>query len=562
MYYQWTDFGITPVKTEEPQNVDVAIVGGGPVGLSLGVALQKQGIDVVILEKQTQVSDGSRAITMNRDTLAFLARLGIADDFMERAQERQRSIVFQGDEELWRTTYSKEEHERWPSLALLQQCWIEDILLKKLLSFTPDAIRWGHEVTAADQNIDHATLSVQAGDQTYDISAKIVVATDGARGQVRRSLDLQYQNVIPQRGADTNFVICDFIMDYELESGRRLFIGPDYASDSVTLFHSQPLGVWRLDYEVPAGMTPEEASSPEAARERVTTHLAMMGIEATPELKWVTTYRAMGRTLDRYRHGRIVFAGDAAHQSPIFGGRGLNMGFGDINALAWRVPEALTDNMDVLDDYSDERTFVVRRTLQALTPVCMFMTSADLQSRILRNQVMELLPKAPALKELIDGHNATQVLAFPVGDEIYQPLREIIVESPDLGTRYLSELLPAGHFSITLVSLDGNSDGQARLSITDRTTDYSFEVHAHPQMVEERLGLSLGNLLVGRPDRMVTTHNVDSESIEGIPLTKLQQSFISLSAELAESDAESLDTEEIRTKLLVAATNAMDGIAA
>ncbi|MFF3036686.1 FAD-dependent oxidoreductase [Arthrobacter citreus] len=563
MYYQWENFAVSPVDADEENAVhDVAIVGGGPVGLSLAASLQRQGLDVILLEARTQVSDGSRAITMNRDSLSFFSRLGLAEEFLAMAQTRQRSIVFHGREELWRTEFGPETNERWPSLALLQQCWIEHLLIGKLGADASSVLRWGHAVTGIEQNTGSVTLQIDAGGQRYRTAARYVVGADGARGITRKSLGLQYRDVIPKRGADTNFVICDFTMDYQLESGRRLFIGPEYAPDSVSIFHSQPFDVWRLDYEVPQGLTAEEAATPEAAEARVREHLAMMGIDADPQLLWVTTYRAMGRTLDSYRHGRVIFVGDAAHQSPIFGGRGLNMGFGDVNALAWRLPLALSGDESQLDDYSRERTHVVRNTLEALTPVCLFMTSADEQSRVLRSEVMNLLPEAPRLKELVDGHAATQVSAFPLPrsrpNAVARPLRDLVVVTESQQECFLSELLPVGGFAVTLLPHRPAGPGSVFLQLRDAAGDEAMVVTAPRHVVSQRLGLeSAGDTLIGRPDEMVSvvpvTPEVGAEAdadADHPPLTELQESFVRLSLRMAEEDGGTVGSAEVRALLM------------
>lgn len=570
MYYEWQQFGVSPAPGPDDDTIhDVAIIGGGPVGLALALALRQQGTNVVLVEARTQISDGSRALTLNRESLAFLDTIGVSDDFMKLAQPRQRNVVFQGTEELWRTEYSLEQGERWPTLALLQQCWLEDILVAKLRQEAPDALRWGHAVTDVTDVGDAVVLDVDADGATYRLKARYVIGTDGARGTTRRSLGLEYHDVIPRRGADTNFIICDFSMDHDLPPGRRLFIGPDYAPDSVAILHSQPFDVWRLDYQIPDGLTPEEAATPEAGEARVRQHLAMMGIDAAPKIHWVTTYRALGRSLSAYRHGRVLFAGDSAHQSPIFGGRGLNMGLGDVNALAWRLPLALAGGTQHLDDYSQERTFVVKRTLQALTPVCLFMTSAEESSKLLRREIMSLLPEMPGLRELIDGHAAAQISQFPLGPNAAgvrgEPLRELRVATESHEVRFLSELLPGGHFSLKRLSGAGAGDGSIALQLrSEEPFPNAGEIAGEGSMqvlwatnedLCDRLALrSEGDVLWGRPDRVVYSENLAAKiAVDNDPQTDLQRLFVELSSSLLSPEGRQLDATAIRESLREAA---------
>ncbi|MCK8673202.1 FAD-dependent oxidoreductase [Rhodococcus sp. HM1] len=571
MYYEWQQFDPSPVPdTAESSRVhDVAVIGGGPVGLATAIALQRRGIDAVVLEARTQLSDGSRALTLNRESLHFLDTIGVSEDFMKLAQPRSRSIVFHGSTELWRTEYETELHERFPQLALLQQCWLEHVLLDNLRARAPHAIRWGHTVTGIDDLGDKVRIDVDAHGSNYQLRARYVIGADGARGVTRRLLGLRYEDVVPRRSADARFIICDFSMDYDLPPGRRLFIGPDYAPDSVAILHSQPFDVWRLDYQVPEGTDPEAAATPETAETRVREHLSMMGIDAEPTILWVTTYRALGRTLPRYRQGRVLFAGDAAHQSPIFGGRGLNMGFGDVNALAWRLPFALAGDDTPLDEYSAERTHVVSRTLDALTPVSLFMTSADEASRTLRREVMSLLPEAPALRELIDGHAAAHISDFPVdaadSGVVGRPLSELRVTTQTGEERYLTELLPPHHFRIERLSDSSDDAGTATLLLRDEgskspiaDTHESAATHvviASEDAVRERLGLTaVGDALVGRPDRVVYVR--DSAAVAPVddrPHSALQRVFVELSDSMSALGVDGFRTAAARDSLRAAA---------
>src|SRR3546814_8043187 len=93
--------------------------------------------------------------------------------------------------------------------------------------------------------------------------------------------------------------------------------------------HRQPENVWRIDYQVGDDEDPEEAVKPENVLPRVQSHLDMIGETAPWKPLWISIYNAKCLTLDSYRHGRVLFAGDAGHLVPIFGVRGLNSGLDD-----------------------------------------------------------------------------------------------------------------------------------------------------------------------------------------------------------------------------------------
>lgn len=117
--------------------------------------------------------------------------------------------------------------------------------------------------------------------------------------------------------------------------------------------HREPHGIWRVDYQLSPGETPEEALRPESLKERIDAQLKMIGFEGTPwEMDWNSVYSARTLTLPEYVHKRIVFTGDAAHLLPIFGVRGANTAFQDAQSLGWHLafvikglaPEQLMQN--------------------------------------------------------------------------------------------------------------------------------------------------------------------------------------------------------------------------
>ena len=119
--------------------------------------------------------------------------------------------------------------------------------------------------------------------------------------------------------------------------------------------HRQPDDIWRIDYQLRAGQSTEEALQPAAVAEFVQRHLDAIGESHLPwKTVWTSVYRAGAMTLSSYRHNRVLFAGNAAHAMPIFGVRGLNSGFDDADNLAWKlalVARSVSD-ASLLDSYS------------------------------------------------------------------------------------------------------------------------------------------------------------------------------------------------------------------
>src|SRR5690606_24331941 len=107
------------------------------------------------------------------------------------------------------------------------------------------------------------------------------------------------------------------------------------------LMHRQPDGLWRIDYQLRADEDSDEAVRPENVLPVIRSQLEMLGYRGDWRPIWMSMYRANAVSLERYRHGRVLFAGDAAHLVPIFGVRGLNSGFEDAWNLVWKLARAV-----------------------------------------------------------------------------------------------------------------------------------------------------------------------------------------------------------------------------
>src|SRR5690349_18988592 len=134
------------------------------------------------------------------------------------------------------------------------------------------------------------------------------------------------------------FVIADIRVALPLPTERLAFFAPDWNPGNTVLMHREPHGIWRVDFQLPAGETPEQALQPDSLKARIDASLAMVGhAGARWESDWASVYSARTLTLPHYRSGRVLFTGDAAHLLPIFGVRGANTAFQDSQSLGWHL---------------------------------------------------------------------------------------------------------------------------------------------------------------------------------------------------------------------------------
>jgi 3-(3-hydroxy-phenyl)propionate hydroxylase len=140
----------------------------------------------------------------------------------------------------------------------------------------------------------------------------------------------------------------------------------------------------------------------------------MIGERDDWKLVWISMYRANALTLDSYRHGRVLFAGDAAHLVPIFGVRGLNSGIEDTHNLAWKLGGVVKGRaaLGLLDSYSEERVYAARENLRYSTKSTEFMAPPSHAFSLMREAVLSLARRHPWLQSLINPRQ-TAAIGFP-----------------------------------------------------------------------------------------------------------------------------------------------------
>ncbi|MBT2321604.1 FAD-dependent monooxygenase [Variovorax paradoxus] len=337
----------------------VVIAGGGPVGMALALGLANHGVKSVILEADDTVCVGSRAACVSRRSLEIIERLGALPAFLAKGLAWTGGRSFYKTREVFRFEMPHDEHQKLPPMINLEQYYIEQYLLDAIVrrnAATPGLIdiRWGTELTGFSQDDEGVALQARNALGSYTLQAEWLAGCDGGQSFVRKSLGLNLEGT----AYEGRYVIIDIELHSKHPTERRAWFDPPWNPGSTVLMHRQPDDIWRIDYQLRAGQSTEEALQPAAVQEFVQRHLEAIGEGHLPwKTVWTSVYRAGAMTLDSYRHGRVLFAGNAAHAMPIFGVRGLNSGFDDADNLAWKlalVARGVSD-ASLLDSYSQER---------------------------------------------------------------------------------------------------------------------------------------------------------------------------------------------------------------
>ena len=387
----------TDLKVTPPLRKPLIVIGAGPVGLAAAVDARLRGLPVLVLDDDKTVSVGSRAVCYAKRSLEVLDRLGVAEPACNLGVRWNIGRTFLEEDEVYQFNLVPDAGHKRPGMINLQQYHIEEMLIARALELGAD-IRWQHKVTAVTRHDDRATLTVETPDGQFDIEADWLVVADGARSPVRRHLGLDIEGRVFQ----DRFLIADVIMKADYPAERWFWFDPPFHPNQSVLLHKQSNNVWRIDFQLGWDADPEEEKKPEKVIPRLQ---AMLGDDRPFELEWVSIYTFQCRRMTDFRHGRVLFVGDAAHQVSPFGARGANSGFQDADDLMWKLGLVIKGQAPerLLDTYALDRQFAADENIMNSTRSTDFITPKSRTSKTFRNQVLALARHYPFARKLVNS---------------------------------------------------------------------------------------------------------------------------------------------------------------
>jgi 3-(3-hydroxy-phenyl)propionate hydroxylase len=387
-----------------PARHPVVVVGAGPVGLVAAIDLARQGVPVVVLDDNDRVSSGSRAICFAKRQLEILDRLGCADPVVDKGVQWNLGKVFFDERQVFEFNLLPEGGHKRPAFVNLQQYYLETYLVEHALALRtagkPIEVRGGNKVIGLADQGNGVSLTVETPDGPYDLRADYVIACDGANSPIRRMLGLDFIG----RVFEDNFLIADVVMpdSPKFPVERRFWFDPPFNRGQSALLHKQPDNVWRIDLQLGWNIDRQQEAKPEKVIPRLK---AFLGEDADFTLEWISIYTFQCRRMERFRHGRILFAGDAAHQVSPFGARGANSGLQDADNLAWKLKLVIdgTAPETLLDSYDAERIYGADENILNSSRSTDFITPKSEISRLFRDAVLDLSEHYPATRPMVNS---------------------------------------------------------------------------------------------------------------------------------------------------------------
>jgi 3-(3-hydroxy-phenyl)propionate hydroxylase len=381
-----------------PRRRPVVVVGAGPVGLAAAIDLAQSGLPVLLLDDDKTVSVGSRGLCYAKRTLEILDRLGCGDAVVDKGVGWSVGRTFHRDAEVFSFDLLPEPDHRRPGMVNLQQYYLEQYLVERAQQLPDLELRWLNKVVEVRPDNRGVALTVETTEGRYTLECDWFVVADGARSPVRRMLDLDIEGKVFQ----DRFLIADVVMKAHFPAERWFWFDPPFHPNQSVLLHREADNVWRIDFQLGWDADPEAEKKPERVIPRIQ---AMLGKDHAFDLEWVSVYTFQCRRMQKFRHGRVLFVGDAAHQVSPFGARGANSGIQDVDNLCWKLRLVIegkaTDGL--LDTYSDERVAAAEENLLNSTRSTDFITPKSPVSKDFRNAVLTLAGEYPFARALVNS---------------------------------------------------------------------------------------------------------------------------------------------------------------
>lgn len=335
------------MTTAKKYSTDVIIIGAGPVGLTIANGLGQSGVKVTVVEQLDQLIDYPRAIGIDDESLRTLQSVGLIDKVLPHTTPDHAMRFLTPSGRCFADIQPKTREFGWPRRNAFVQPFVDAVLLEGLERFKNVDVRFSRSVQTFKQFPDHVEVQVQNKDGEIEvITGKYLVACDGGNSYVRRMLNIPFEG----ETAPNQWIVVDIANDPLATPHIYLCCDPVRPYVSAALPH----GIRRFEFMVMPGETQEELSQPE--------NMAKLLSKVLPNTENIDVirnrvYTHNARIASRFRDGRVLLAGDAAHIMPVWQGQGYNSGLRDAFNLSWKLAMVVQGKVSdkVLDTYQVER---------------------------------------------------------------------------------------------------------------------------------------------------------------------------------------------------------------
>jgi 2-polyprenyl-6-methoxyphenol hydroxylase-like FAD-dependent oxidoreductase len=371
---------------------EVLIVGAGPTGLALSIALHQAGVDHILIDRLSEGQNTSRAGVIHAQTLDSLAALGVSDELVARGLKVNNFTVRDRDKALLRLRFDALPSGH-PYLLMLPQNITEQVLASRITTLG-GVIHRRVTATCAEQDSAGARVTVNGPDGEQVISARYVVGADGMNSVVRQATGIGFDGGT----YEDSFVLADVRLNWPLGQHEvSLFFSPA----GLVVVAPLPGG----SYRVVATMdnAPEHLSKSDV--QAVMDSRGPQASNATVlDVLWSSRFRLHHRLANSYRCGRLILMGDAAHVHSPAGGQGMNTSLVDAVVLGETLAGVVGRNRPetMLDVYESLRRPAAARVLGLAGRLTDMATTHGIFKRAARNVLLSFVDLVPIVKRQIE----------------------------------------------------------------------------------------------------------------------------------------------------------------
>ncbi|WP_420310799.1 FAD-dependent monooxygenase [Streptomyces sp. YS-B37] len=437
----------------------VVIAGGGPVGLWLAAELRLNDISVTVLETRTEIDDRSKALTVHPRGIEVLASRGIHQRFLDESLKISTghfaNLSGRLDFSVLDTPF--------PYTLFIPQARTE-ALFEEYARDLGATVRRGHRVTGFTEHADSVTVRVEGPEGPYEIGAEYIAGCDGTRSTVREAAGIDFPGT-----ASTHLGwLGDVRFDNPPAPGYNRF-----NERGGLMIVPLPDNRWRI-----AGTTPDSVTT-EWPGDFTMDELRRKVVDITGEdfgmrdPSWLSRYGNATRLASPYRRGRVVLAGDAAHQHFPTGGVGMNVGFQDAFNLGWKLAATIDGwaSDGLLDSYHADRHPVGERLMEHSRAQTHLFHAFSPEGLALRDLLSRMVAQSREFSDVLAGRLTALDVAYPSTDPTAHPVTG--TRAPDLPLTGTDGTLFGALRADSYVLLDLTADG----ALADRA-QRRIRVHA------------------------------------------------------------------------------------
>jgi len=363
----------------------VVVVGAGPVGVTAALLLARRGIDVLLLDRHRAPYPQPRAVHLDDESLRVLQAAGVADAFAAVSRPMAGLRLLDGDHRTLAEFPRGAGEHGWPQASMFSQPDLEAVLRAALAEEPRVRFRGGVELTGLSEGSGPVRLTVRDrdGGTEEELLADAVLGCDGANSTVRRLIGGWMRDLGPAE----RWLVVDLLADAPLDA----WPGVHQVCDPVRPATFMPIAGlrYRAELRLREGESPADLDLPAL--------LDRFGAAGCTVVR-AAEYTFAARVADRWRRGRVLLCGDAAHLTPPFIGQGLGLGLRDVHQLSWKLAAVLAGADDaLLDTHQAERAPHARSLVRLAVLLGRLMTGGGPRAAVARRGVLAAVQRVPAL---------------------------------------------------------------------------------------------------------------------------------------------------------------------